>query len=96
MDHDSECGMRCEAPGCKEDCCIASIGCNSIHKCFAHLNVEFTPVRRATVSVSIKQPGKRAKFIKVEMELSATVEWDNMLNVQRAAENLVQQAFYAR
>lgn len=89
MDHDSECGRQCGFPGCKAECDKASIACNGKHKCYKHMGDDFEPERRANVTVEVD-----GRYLKCQVALSATVEWDNMLNTARAADQLVTKAFF--
>jgi hypothetical protein len=91
MNHDGDCGIRCSFPGCHKECVLHDMCHNEVHACSEHSKAEFKPERRAIITIQLLHP---RKFVKVEVPLSATIDYDNYLNLERAAEQLVRKAMF--
>jgi hypothetical protein len=87
--HDTGCGGVCQYPGCREDCVYADCSCDGKHVCSKHANMKFEPERRAKITITVEGKGT----VSIVMPLSATIEYDNLLNTARAADQLAYRAF---
>lgn len=63
---------------------------DDVHACSEHSKAEFKPEPRAIVTIQFQHS---RKFVSITVPLSAMIPWDNMLNLKRAVDQMIENAF---